>query len=209
MQDSMEELKEDVIQEDTKEETSLTTPIIDWEKLKAINADIIGWIRINNTNIDYPILHSKDDLYYLKHNYMKEYNSNGSIFTINDSPFKEEETIVHGHNMKNNIMFAELSKYLQENFFYSNNTFEVYTPECNYKATIFSAYSIDVNVEENNIKSLSFEKEVEYYINQSKYPASDVKDINKIIKLSTCSYLNSKQIPTEKRYYIIAKLENL
>lgn len=54
---SMEELKEDVIQENTEDETSLTTTTIDWKKLKAINEDIIGWIKINNTNIDYPILH--------------------------------------------------------------------------------------------------------------------------------------------------------
>ena len=103
----MEELKEDVIKKDTKEESLFPSPIIDWEKLKAINEDIVGWIKIDNTNIDYPILHSNNDLYYLKHNYMKEYNSNGSIFTINNLPFEDKETIVHGHNMRNGIMFSE------------------------------------------------------------------------------------------------------
>ena len=206
---SMENLKEDVIQRETEEETSSTTTIIDWKKLNALNKDIIGWIKINNTNIDYPILQSRDDLYYLKHDYMKKYNSNGSIFTINNLPFEDNETILHGHNMRNNIMFSELSKYLQEDFFYSNNTFEIYTPECNYEAIIFSAYSIGVQEEENNIKSLSFEEKINYYKSKSKYDVSDVNDIEKIVKLSTCSYLNCKNKKTDQRYYIIARLKIL
>ena len=209
MDNSMEELKEDVIKKDTKEESLFPSPIIDWEKLKAINEDIVGWIKIDNTNIDYPILHSNNDLYYLKHNYMKEYNSNGSIFTINNLPFEDKETIVHGHNMRNGIMFSELSKYLKKDFFYSNNTFEIYTPECNYKATVFSAYSIGVSLEENNIKSLNFEEELKYYKNKSEYCVSNIGDIKKIIKLSTCSYQNTKRLPTDQRYYIIAKLEKI
>ena len=200
MNESMEELKEDVIKEDTQEKTSTT---INWKKLKEINENIVGWIKINNTNINYPILQT-NDLYYLKHNYMKKYNSNGSIFTMDYMPFEQQETVVHGHNMKNNIMFSELSNYLNKDFFNSNNTFEIYTPKNNYKATIFSAYSIGVNIEENNIKSLNFEEEIEYYKNKSKYCVSNIENIKKIVKLSTCSYLNSRRVPTDQRYYIVA-----
>ena len=54
---------------------------IDWNKLLEINEDIVGWIKIENTNINYPILQDNDNLKYLKHSYNGSYNSNGSIFT--------------------------------------------------------------------------------------------------------------------------------
>ncbi len=201
----VEELIEDVIKENSQDENSLG---IDWKKLKDINEDIIGWISIKDTNINYPIL-KDDNLYYLKHTYDKRYNNNGSIFTINRQPFEEQKTVIYGHNMKNGIMFSELGKYLNKEFFYSHTDFEIYTLAHNYKATVFSSYSIDVNEEENNIKELDFNEEIEYYKNSSKYSNTDIDDIEKIIKLSTCSYLNATTTPTNKRYFIIAKIEIL
>lgn len=200
------ELIEDVFIEENIEKDDNKKEIIDWKKLKEINEDIIGWISIKDTKINYPIL-KDDNLYYLKHTYDKRYNNNGSIFTINRQPFEEQETIIYGHNMKNGIMFSELGKYLDKEFFYSHTNFEIYTLEHNYKATVFSSYSIDVNEEENNIKKLDFNEEIEYYKNSSKYSNKDIGDIEKIIKLSTCSYLNATTTPTNNRYFIIAKIE--
>ena len=88
--DSNIELIDDVIvKEDNQEEK------IDWEKLEIINKDIIGWIKIEDTNINYPILKDNDSLYYLKHTFEKNYNRNGSIFTLDNNPFQnrsEEHT---------------------------------------------------------------------------------------------------------------------
>ncbi len=197
------ELIQDVItKEDEKDEIK-----IDWEQLENSNSDIIGWIEIKNTNINYPILKDTDSLKYLKHSYNGLYNSNGSIFTLNNNPFYDKVTTIYGHNMKSDIMFSELEKYLDYNFFNNHSTFEIYTKECNYKATVFSCYSIGVNTEENNIKKLNFDEEVEYYKKMSKYSVNNIGKIEKIVKLSTCSYLNSHTIPTDQRYYIIAKIE--
>ena len=182
---------------------------IDWEKLEEINEDIIGWIKIENTNINYPILKDDNNLKYLKYSFDGEYNSNGSIFTINDSPFQDNETIIYGHNMKNGIMFSELSKYMDENFYYEHSNFEIYTKNQNYKATIFSCYSIGVDEEERNIKLLDFKEQVEYYKKASKYSVENIGEVKKIVKLSTCSYLNNHTTPTNQRYYIIAKLEEV
>lgn len=68
---------------------------IDWDMLEATNSDIIGWIKINDTNIDYPILKDDDSLKYMKQGFDKSYNSNGSIFTINNNPFETEETVLY------------------------------------------------------------------------------------------------------------------
>lgn len=207
--DLINQLIDDVVEVEVNEEnTDEDTLSIDWKKLKEINEDIIGWIKIKDTNINYPILKDKN-LYYLKHSYNKEYNSNGSIFTMNSKPFEENKTIIYGHNMRNGIMFSELGRYLEEQFLYSHLEFEIYTPEGKFLATIFSCYSIDVNIEKNNIKNLDFDEEIKYYKNASKYSITNVDNIKKIIKLSTCSYLNNRSVPTEKRYYIVAKIEKM
>ncbi|HJJ16321.1 MAG TPA: class B sortase [Clostridiaceae bacterium] len=202
------QLIEDVFTKNKTEENTEKT-IIDWDKLSNINTDIIGWIKINDTNIDYPILKDTDNLKYLKHSFGGKYNNNGSIFTLNNNPFQDYETVLYGHNMKSGIMFSELGKYMNKEFFDKHSSFEIYTKNQNYKATVFSCYSIGINKEENNIKLLDFEEQVEYYKKASKYSVDNVSEIKKIVKLSTCSYLNNHTTPTDQRYYIVAKLEKV
>ena len=202
------QLIEDVFTKNKTEENTEKT-IIDWDKLSNINTDIIGWIKINDTNIDYPILKDTDNLKYLKHSFGGKYNNNGSIFTLNNNPFQDYETVLYGHNMKSGIMFSELGKYMNKEFFDKHSSFEIYTKNQNYKATVFSCYSIGINKEENNSKLLDFEEQVEYYKKASKYSVDNVSEIKKIVKLSTCSYLNNHTTPTDQRYYIVAKLEKV
>lgn len=196
-------IKETIIVNEKTEEKN-----IDWNKLKEINKDIIAWIEIPDTIINYPIL-KDNNLYYLKHSYNKKYNSNGSIFTTNKNPFKESETLLYGHNMKNGSMFSTLDKYMDEDFLYTHQKFKIYTPNENYEATIFSVYSIGVNTENNNIKELNFDERIDYYSKASKITIKSDEEITKIVKLSTCSYLNVRTSPTDQRYYIIAYLETI
>ncbi len=192
-----------LIEEAVEEIEQSNEKIIDWEYLKSINEDIIAWIEIEDTNINYPVL-KHNDLFYLKHSYNKKYNNNGSIFTIDDKPFENKETTLYGHNTKNGSMFSTLSKYLNEDFFYSHLNLTIYTPTCNYKGTIFSAYSTNIKTENSNIEYLNFNERVNYYRNSSVYSTNNVTNSNKLLKLSTCSYINAKTRPTEQRYYIIA-----
>lgn len=190
------------------EENSDTNELqIDWEELKLINSNIVAWIKIENTNINYPILQDNENLFYLRHSFNKKYNSNGSIFTIDESPFDIEETTIYGHNMKNGIIFSELGKFLNQDFLNSHLYFNIYTPSCNYVCKVFSVYSTDVESEEKNIKQLDFSQRIEYYKSKSKYVLEKEKN-DKIVKLSTCSYLNNKTRPTNQRYYIVATINN-
>ena len=200
--DSNENLIEETIEvnEETQEK------IIDWDYLKSVNEDIIGWIEIEDTKINYPILQDNNNLYYLKHTYNKKYSSSGSIFTTNTNPFEDSETIIYGHNMKNGNMFSLLGKYLNEDFLYAHQHFKIYTPNGNYEATVFSAYSIAFETENSNIKQLYINERIKYYQKASKCKVSNVEISDKIIKLSTCSYINAKYTPTEQRYYIIASI---
>ena len=198
---AIENLIEETIEID--EETQSTS--IDWNNLKSINQDIVGWIQIEDTKINYPIL-KDNNLFYLKHSYDKKYNSSGSIFTTNTNPFEDSETIIYGHNMKNGSMFSLLGKYLNEDFLYAHQHFKIYTSNGNYEATVFSAYSIAFETENSNIKQLYINERIKYYQKASKCKVSNVEISNKIIKLSTCSYINAKYTPTEQRYYIIASI---
>lgn len=192
---------------DTIEINPVTEEIvgIDWTYLKSVNEDIVAWIEIEGTNINYPILKDKD-VYYLNHSFDKKYNGNGSIFTTNTMPFDDLETILYGHNTKLGNMFSNLSNYWNRDFLDAHKKFKIYTPYSNYEATIFSVYSIGVETESNSIKLLNFNERINYYKKASKYHIENNVEINKIVKLSTCSYINAKSRPTEQRYYIIASL---
>lgn len=123
-------IKETIIVNEETEEKN-----IDWNKLKEINKDIIAWIEIPDTIINYPIL-KDNNLYYLKHSYNKKYNSNGSIFTTNKNPFEEFETLLYGHNMKNGSMFSILDKYMDEDFLYTHQKFKI--SSCSFSSSILS-----------------------------------------------------------------------
>lgn len=204
--DENKKLNENLISEVITSDSMNETIYINWKKLKQINNDIIGWIEIKNTNINYPILKDNEELKYLKTSYNGTKNKNGSIFTINDNPFAENVTTIYGHNMKNGTMFSVLRNYLDEDFLNSHKQFNIYTENQNYIATIFSCYTTNIYEETNNLKNLSFNEEIKYYKAKSKYNI-DVEDIEKVVKLSTCSYINNQTNPTSERYFIIAKLE--
>ena len=198
---STEQLIQEVVETDDSKQESR----INWQYLQERNSGTIAWIEVENTNINYPIL--KDtNLYYINHSYDKKYNKNGSIFTTNAAPFIDQETIIYGHNMKNGTMFSELGKYLKKDFLDSNNIIKIYTPTGDYECKIFSVYSTCIDDENNNIKSLNFDERIEYYKESSQCSIPNVENISKIIKLSTCSYINAKTTPTDQRYYILASV---
>ena len=140
---------------------------------------------------------------------MKKYNSNGSIFTLDINPFNNNETLLYGHNMSNGTMFSILGKYLNKDYLLTQKKIKIYTPNNNYEGMIFSAYSIGIVTEKNNISNLSFNERIEYYKKVSAIKVNNVEFVDKIIKLSTCSYINSNTRPTDQRYYIVATLKEI
>lgn len=195
--------------ENTIIEETEDNKIIDWNDLKSINEDIVAWIEIENTPVNYPILKDNDNLYYLKHNFNKKYNSNGSIFTLNKDFIQDYEIVIYGHNMRNKTMFSIIGNYLNTNFLKEHQIIKIYTENKNYIATIFSCYSIGVNEESNNIRKLNYEDRISYYKSKSNIDTENIEDTGKIIKLSTCSYINAKTTPTDQRYYVIAMMKEV
>ncbi len=158
------------------------------------NIDYRGWIKIDNTNINYPILQGQDNEEYLYKDINNEYIVSGSIFmNYLNNGFDDQNTVLFGHNMKNGTMFANLKKYKEEDFFYNNNYIEIELSNGQYlKYKAFSVYITDIN---DNYTKTSFEDKDEYkeflerIKNKSIYKSDiSVNENDKIITLSTCSY---------------------
>ena len=91
-----------------------------FEELQEKNPDVIGWITIFGTNIDYPILHSEEsNEFYLAHNVLKEPEGSGSIFLDyrNHRDFSDFNNILHGHHMAHRKMFGDLDRFIDEDYF--------------------------------------------------------------------------------------------
>ena len=172
----------------------ITTKEVDFTSLKKINQDIIAWIYIEGTNINYPIVQGKDNDYYLNHLITKKTNSSGSIFMDyrNENNFNNKHTIIYGHNMKNGTMFAELAKYKNQEQYNTTSSYKIITPEKSYKVDIISGYVASVK---ENSWQLEFEndQELNNWLKQTKEKSFFESNItpsldDKIITLSTCSY---------------------
>lgn len=156
--------------------------------------DYRGWIKIDNTNINYPIVQGKDNSFYLDKDINKNYLSSGSIFmNYLNHGFNDENTVLFGHHMRNKTMFAQLKKYKEKEFFYGDNDIVIEVENDKVlKYKVFSAYVTDAK--DNYIKT-NFDDKAQYkefledIKNKSLYKSDiDVNENDKIITLSTCSY---------------------
>ena len=127
-------VNEEEREEDESEEqdsTLASKATVDFQALRKINSDIIAWIRIPDTKIDYPIVQGKNNAYYLKHMFQKTEHAAGSIFldVDNEADFSNRKSILYGHNMKDGSMFHVLRNYQDIDFFQGNTDMEVYLPD--------------------------------------------------------------------------------
>ena len=120
---------------------------IDFNTLLFINPDTVGWLKVDNTNINYPVVKSTNNVYYLNHSFDKKINKNGWIFMDhknNPNDF-DINTIIYGHNMRTETMFSTLKNVKEESWYSntSNLTIRYSTPSVHTLWQIFSIYTID------------------------------------------------------------------
>ncbi|GGM38695.1 SrtB family sortase [Paraliobacillus quinghaiensis] len=165
-----------------------------FQSLLEINPSTVGWIRISNTPIDYPVVQGANNDYYLRNNFKNEKNKAGSIFMdYRNSPNSlDRNTIIYGHHMKDGSMFAGLTKYKEEEFLLENPVIVFNSKYEELHWEIFSVYVTDTDF--NYIKP-DFETDVEFEgflqtVKEKSLFSTDV-DVNsedKILTLSTCVY---------------------
>lgn len=175
-------------------EPDISWPAVDFEALSEINPDIVAWIYIEDTKINYPVVQGDDNQYYLKRLFDGKWNSAGCIFldSRNEPDFSDRNSIIYGHHMKNGTMFSGLTEYKKQEFYEGHPTVLIMTPEQNIRVEIFAGYVASV---EDNAWEIAMGSDVEFenWLEEAK-DRSCFKSVvapavtDRIVTLSTCSY---------------------
>lgn len=174
----------------------ITFPLInvDFTELKGKNSDTVGWINVNNTNINYPYVQTNDNLFYLNHSFDKSYNEAGWVFLDyrNNNNLDNKNTILYAHSRLDKTMFGSLSKVLKSSWYNNkdNHIIRLSTEEENTLWQIFSVYKIP---EESYYITTEFNSDSDYeeflnvIKNRSIYNFNTTLNNNdKVLTLSTC-----------------------
>lgn len=128
--------------EPARENLSVVLPTVDFEALRETSPDIIGWLALPDTAINYPVTQTDDNEYYLHHLYDGTYNKTGCLFADyeNKKDFSDRNTIIYGHNMRDGSMFATLNEYDEQSYFDGHPQMYLVTPGGGYVVEIFTAF---------------------------------------------------------------------
>ena len=170
-----------------------TAPIgVDFEGLKRMNKECIGWIYIPDTVVSYPVMQANNNSRYLDILPDGTANKEGSIFMDcrNDPGLSDRNTILYGHNMNNGSMFAVLSKYRRSSFFNAHRTIYYLTPDGDYKITVFACLTVSATGEAYDMFQRA--EDLRAYIRSALPKANasagiDVDRVERIFTLSTCT----------------------
>ena len=171
---------------------------IDFAGLQSTNPEIYAWIRIPDTEVDYPMVQRpEDDTYYLSHTVEGAEGLPGSIFTesLNKRDFTDPNTVIYGHDMRDGTMFGHLKKYMDSSYMEEHPLIYIYTPEHIYTYQVFAAVTYD---NRHILRSFDFAQETQYQefldsLRDARSMASYVRDDisvsteNRILTLSTCN----------------------
>lgn len=186
---------------------------VDWDALRAINPETVGWIYIPDTVVNYPIVHTADDNKYLKTDFKGETNwvvSFGAIFLSaeNAANFSDANNIVYGHNMNDGSMFSHVASLDDTAQFNKHRTVYILTPQGNYRLNSFSLVHVPANDPLVQTTFASDDERTAYV--QDKMDRSVVApdpaapaaaDITKMFALATCDNL-----PSDGRYVLFCSV---
>ena len=204
--------------------------IVSFEDLQKINPDVLAWLTIYGTNIDYPVLYSdQDNNYYLNHNAMNEWESSGSIFLDfrNKPDFTDFNNVIHGHHMAQHKMFGDLDLFAKEEYFQKHEYGNFYFNEKNYGVQIIATvltdgydakiYNTNLRTKEEKLEFLDYiygkailirgvdlsnkDKETQERNRLQAQVTSPITPNDTLLTFSTCNLEE-----TNGRYIVVAKL---
>ena len=189
-----------IIKEDEPEENNKY--VIDFEALKKQNSETVAWLKVNNTKIEYPVVKTKNNDYYLTHSFDKSENSAGWIFADYKNKFdgKDKNIVVYGHNRRDGSMFGSLKNILSSKWYNNEENQNVIfnINGQNYTYRVFSVYQREK--EDYYIKTnFSSNNEYEKFLNTIKKRSvkdfkEDVSKDDTILTLSTCANNNMYRV---------------
>lgn len=176
------------------EDSHIAWPEVDFNALHEINSDIVGWLFCEDTEINYPVVQTDDNNYYLKHLFNRDYNANGCLFLdcrVSDD-FSDSHSIIYGHNMDSGSMFSSLEGYKNQEYYDAHPQLLLVTPEANLQIKLFAGYVANV---EDDAWQVDFSNEVEFdmWLSSATGRSTFKSNISplatdRIITFSTCSY---------------------
>ncbi|MEY8333156.1 class B sortase [Lachnospiraceae bacterium 47-T17] len=204
-------------EEEEKKPAEIPDLLPEYEKIYAENEDLVGWLTIEGTNINYPVLQSdtqEDSQFYLTHSFARKKDKNGSLFMDYRNDFLDRDTniIIYGHNMKSGAMFGSLKQYLNADYLqkhkkvqfdtiYEHGTYEVigaFLSEVSYQDEYTFRYYNFLNAK-NESEFEAFRVNV-MQLDAQKKGTLDAEYGDQLLTLSTCSSYTD-----EGRMFILAK----
>lgn len=180
--------------------------------LRQQNDDLVGWISVPDSRIDYPVVQANDNDYYLNHAFDRSYLAAGTIYIDyrNSKDFTENyNTIIYGHNMLSGAMFSCISDFFNRNYFNENRYIYIYTDQGIYVYKTFNIYKVKIDKDVSYIRRNfeSGEEFVDFCNSMLQKSAVKVDDVDfnendRIITLSTCTNSHNDN----ERYCLQAKL---
>lgn len=168
-------------------------PEVDFARLRSINPDVVAWIYIEGTHINYPVVQAEDNKHYLKRMFDGKRNAAGCIFLDYrcEADFSGLHSILYGHHMKDDSMFADLVLYKDQAFYDEHPVALLITPTRKYKIQLFSSYvannrddSWQLSFGQQEFESWLRDKIKRFAFKAASNPDGD----ESILTLSTCTY---------------------
>ncbi len=174
---------------------------VNWEYLQGSNPDVVGWLFCADTSINYPVVQTSDNDFYLHRGFDKQPNNAGALFADYNAAIgvTYSNFIIYGHNMKDGSMFATVEKYLDPNFYTQHPYMYFMTPTQNYRVELISAHIVESSL--NNYPGFfGGDGDYQQYLNEitsrsSFYTQSSVSTGYQLMTMSTCDYSGSYTDP--------------
>ena len=180
---------------------------IDWDALRAQNPDVIAWIYLKGTKINYPIVQASDNDYYLRRMFNGASGIGGTLFADYraQADFKGFNSIIYGHHMRDSSMFGALKSYTSSEYASENPQFELITPDAKYHLQVVAFLHIPASSAAYEIVSGGTSSR-ENYVDTLRALASYTTGVSfgvndHLVMLSTCAYEYD-----EARYAVVGKL---
>lgn len=195
--------KENYTPESNDKYSNISYMSVNFKELLQKNKETVGWIKVNNTNVNYSVVQHNDNEYYLKHDFNKNYNINGWIYGDYRADFQYfgTNTIIYAHNMTNRTMFGSLVWCLKDSWYKNeeNHYIKLSTPYSNTVWEIFSIYTIVPEVYYLKTYFASDEEHQEFLNKLKKrsiynFNKDNLTTDDKILTLSTCTDDGTKRI---------------
>lgn len=177
--------------EEGSEEEVIT---IDWDYLYSVNADIMGWIKLEDSTVDYPIVYGYDNDFYLRHSLNGDYNIMGTVFVDyrNQRDLLDKVTVIYGHHTYDDTMFTDIGKYKDQSYYDTHKVISLEMPNGSYDLYPVAGYTCsayDDYIQYSFESDEAFMNYVNDFMTKSQFQGEQTVSLeDRCILLSTCSH---------------------